>query len=76
MNSKVKFRTAVIPENRTIVCTIIIMTILEKLKPMEIIRNLQSRDTGNFGNKTHNKDKRENKKNPTKTTTQNIKKKV
>ena len=33
---------------------------------METIRNLPSRDKGNFGNKTQNKDKRENKKTPQK----------
>jgi hypothetical protein len=37
------------------------MTILDNIKPMETIRNAESRDTGNFGLKTQNKDKRENK---------------
>ena len=37
------------------------MTILDNINPMETISNAQSRDTGNFGLKTQNKDKRENK---------------
>jgi hypothetical protein len=37
------------------------MTILDNIKPVETISNAQSRDTGNFGLKTQNKDKRENK---------------
>lgn len=37
------------------------MTILDNIKPMETISNAQSRDTGNFGLKTQNKDKLENK---------------
>ena len=61
MYNKVKLRPPVIPENSTILCTIIIMTILDNIKPMETIRNAESRDTGNFGLKTQNKDKRENK---------------
>ena len=66
MYNKVKLRPPVIPENSTIVCTIIIMTILDNIKPMETIRNAESRDTGNFGLKAQNKNKRENKKNPQK----------
>ena len=42
------------------------MTILDNIKPVETISNAQSRDTGNFGLKTQNKDKRENKINPQK----------